>query len=251
MGIQEPAKRIRMNCDSRPTSSVGASGISLGSTVPQQETQESHFIQTLTELENQVGVRQAEIDQLKQKLIYLEADILIKQEALAKISIIEEENRLLRGVALEREKWKEQANELSRENERLRQLTEDLTLETRGQRQVLHEQEDKMKFLAMMFDLKDMELRQERENTRQLRRKLKMLSSPEETPERHGRFKRQSLKDCPRCHAEISTTTLCRYHPKNPVKLNGKFFFPCCQKSGEREPEGCHHDVQHTVVFDT
>lgn len=231
------------------TTGVGASGISLGSTVPQQETQESHFIQILRDLENQVNVRQAEIDVLKEKLISLEADILIKQEALTKIAIIQEENRLLRAFALEGEKWKDQANEMSGENDRLRHLTEDLNLETRRQRQIVNEQEEKMRLLAMMFDMKDMELRQERETNLQLKRKLKMLSSPEEIPERHGRFKRQSLKDCPRCHAEISTTTLCRYHPKTPVKLDGKFYFPCCQKSGVREPEGCHRDGQHTVVF--
>lgn len=235
-----------MSLQTGPSTGVGASDIFLGSTVPHGETQESHFIR---DLERQVNVGQAEIDVLKAKLISLQPDVLIKEVTLKEITNVKEENRSLRRLVLDGQKWKEQANELSRENDRLRQLTEDLTLETRRYRQIVNEQEEKLKLLAMMFDLKDMELRQERETNLQLKRKLKMLSNPEETPERRGRFKRQSLKDCPRCHAEISTTTLCRYHPKTPVKLDGKFYFPCCQKSGVREPEGCHRDCQHTVVF--
>lgn len=238
-----------MSRQTGPSPSVGVFGISLGSTVPQNETQGSHFLQTLRDLENQVNVRQAEIEILKDKLISLEADVLIKKGALDELAKAQEENRVLRILALDGKKWRDQANELSRENDRLRQLTENLTLESRRQRQIVNEQEEKMNLLVMMFDLKDMELRQERETNLQLKRKLKTLFSPEETPERHGRFKRQSLKDCSRCHAEISTTALCRYHPKAPVKLDGKFYFPCCQKSGVREPEGCHHDGQHTVVF--
>lgn len=238
-----------MSLQTGPSPGVGAFGISLGSTVPQDETQGSHFLQTRRDLENQVNVRQAEIDTLKEKLVSLEADVLIKKKAVKELTKVQEENRVLRILVLDGEKWRDQANELSRENDRLRQLTEDLTLESRRQRQIVIEQEEKMKLLAMIFDLKDMELRQERETNLQLKRKLKTLSSPEETPERHGRFKRQSLKDCPRCHAEISTTALCRYHPKTPVKLDGKFYFPCCQKSGVREPEGCHHNGHHNVVF--
>lgn len=85
----------------------------------------------------------------------MEADILIKQEALTKIAIIQEENRLLRAFALEGEKWKDQANEMSGENDRLRQLTEDLTLETRRQRQIVNEQEEKVMLLMLLnCDLK-------------------------------------------------------------------------------------------------
>lgn len=74
----------------------------------------------------------------------MEADELIKEEALTKITKVEEENRSLRRLALDGQKWKEQANELSRENDRLRQLTEDLTLETRRHRQIVNEQEEKV-----------------------------------------------------------------------------------------------------------
>lgn len=74
----------------------------------------------------------------------MEADELIKEEALTKITKVEEENRSLRRLALDGQKWKEQANELSRENDRLRQLTEDLTLETRRHRQIVNKQEEKV-----------------------------------------------------------------------------------------------------------
>lgn len=74
----------------------------------------------------------------------MEADVFIKEEALTKITKVEEENRSLRRLALDGQKWKEQANELSRENDRLRQLTEDLTLETRRHRQIVNEQEEKV-----------------------------------------------------------------------------------------------------------
>lgn len=83
-------------------------------------------------------------------MISLEADILIKQEALTKIAIIQEENRLLRAFALEGEKWKDQANEMSGENDRLRHLTEDLNLETRRQRQIVNEQEEKVILLMLL-----------------------------------------------------------------------------------------------------
>lgn len=74
----------------------------------------------------------------------MEADELIKEEALTKITKVEEENRSLRRLALDGQKWKEQANELSRENDRLRQLTEDLTLETRRHRHIVNKQEEKV-----------------------------------------------------------------------------------------------------------
>lgn len=70
-----------MSRQTGPSPGVGAFGISLGSTVPQNETQGSHFLQTLRDLENQVNVRQAEIDTLKEKLVSLEADVFIKKKS--------------------------------------------------------------------------------------------------------------------------------------------------------------------------
>lgn len=77
-------------------------------------------------------------------MISLEADVLIKKGALDELAKAQEENRVLRILALDGKKWRDQANELSRENDRLRQLTEDLTLESRRQRQIVNEQEEKV-----------------------------------------------------------------------------------------------------------
>lgn len=77
-------------------------------------------------------------------MISLEADVLIKKGALDELAKAQEENRVLRILALDGKKWRDQANELSRENDRLRQLTEDLTLESRRQRQIVIEQEEKV-----------------------------------------------------------------------------------------------------------
>lgn len=77
-------------------------------------------------------------------MISLEADVLIKQGALDELAKAQEENRVLRILALDGKKWRDQANELSRENDRLRHLTEDLTLESRRQRQIVNEQEEKV-----------------------------------------------------------------------------------------------------------
>lgn len=74
----------------------------------------------------------------------MEPDVLIKEETLKENTNVKEENRSLRRLVLDGQKWKEQANELSRENDRLRQLTEDLTLETRRHRQIVNEQEKKV-----------------------------------------------------------------------------------------------------------
>lgn len=77
-------------------------------------------------------------------MISLETDVLIKKGALDELAKAQEENRVLRILALDGKKWRDQANELSRENDRLRQLTEDLTLESRRQRQIVNEQEEKV-----------------------------------------------------------------------------------------------------------
>lgn len=77
-------------------------------------------------------------------MISLEADVLIKKGALDELAKAQEENRVLRILALDGKKWRDQANELSRENDRLRLLTEDLTLESRRQRQIVNEQEEKV-----------------------------------------------------------------------------------------------------------
>lgn len=74
----------------------------------------------------------------------MEPDVLIKEETLKENTNVKEENRSLRRLVLDGQKWKEQANEFSRENDRLRQLTEDLTLETRRHRQIVNEQEKKV-----------------------------------------------------------------------------------------------------------
>lgn len=74
----------------------------------------------------------------------MQPDVLIKEVTLKEITNVKEENRSLRRLVLDGQKWKEQANELSRENDRLRQLTEDLTLETRRYRQIVNEQEEKV-----------------------------------------------------------------------------------------------------------
>lgn len=77
-------------------------------------------------------------------MVSLEADVLIKKKAVKELAKVQEENRVLRILVLDGEKWRDQANELSRENDRLRQLTEDLTLESRRQRQIVIEQEEKV-----------------------------------------------------------------------------------------------------------
>lgn len=77
-------------------------------------------------------------------MVSLEADVLIKKKAVKELTKVQEENRVLRILVLDGEKWRDQANELSRENDRLRQLTEDLTLESRRQRQIVNEQEEKV-----------------------------------------------------------------------------------------------------------
>lgn len=77
-------------------------------------------------------------------MVSLEADVFIKKKAVKELTKIQEENRVLRILVLDGEKWRDQANELSRENDRLRQLTEDLTLESRRQRQIVIEQEEKV-----------------------------------------------------------------------------------------------------------
>lgn len=77
-------------------------------------------------------------------MVSLEADVFIKKKAVKELTKIQEENRVLRILVLDGEKWRDQANELSRENDRLRQLTEDLTLESRRQRQIVNEQEEKV-----------------------------------------------------------------------------------------------------------
>lgn len=77
-------------------------------------------------------------------MVSLEADVLIKKKAVKELTKVQEENRVLRILVLDGEKWRDQANELSRENDRLRQLTEDLTLESRRQRQIVIEQEEKV-----------------------------------------------------------------------------------------------------------
>lgn len=77
-------------------------------------------------------------------MISLEADVLIKKGALDELAKAQEENRVLRILALDGKKWRDQANELSQENDRLRLLTEDLTLESRRQRQIVNEQEEKV-----------------------------------------------------------------------------------------------------------
>lgn len=69
---------------------------------------------------------------------------MIKKKAVKELTKVQEENRVLRILVLDGEKWRDQANELSRENDRLRQLTEDLTLESRRQRQIVIEQEEKV-----------------------------------------------------------------------------------------------------------
>ncbi|XP_062568756.1 uncharacterized protein LOC134230907 [Saccostrea cucullata] len=202
-------------------------------------------------VEQQVTRQQEEIDTLKQKLLGLEADILVKQQALNKVAIQEQEIILLKEIVLEKEKWREQANGLSQDNDHLRQVNEDLIIENRRQRQVIAELEENMMLMSTILDLRTTELEQEKKNKLHLKRKLRVLSTAEETPECHGRFKRQSLKDCPRCHAEVSSTNLCKYHPKTPVKLDGTYFFPCCGQSGKSEPEGCQSSGQHFMVFGT
>lgn len=77
-------------------------------------------------------------------MVSLEADVLIKKKAVKELTKVQEENRVLRILVLDGEKWRDQANELSRENDHLRQLTEDLTLESRRQRQIVIEQEEKV-----------------------------------------------------------------------------------------------------------
>lgn len=77
-------------------------------------------------------------------MVSLEADVLIKKKAVKELTKVQEENRVLRILVLDGEKWRDQANELSRENDRLRQLTEDLTLESRRQCQIVIEQEEKV-----------------------------------------------------------------------------------------------------------
>lgn len=77
-------------------------------------------------------------------MVSLEADVFIKKKAVKELTKIQEENRVLRILVLDGEKWRDQANELSRENDRLRQLTEDLTLESRRQRQIVNEKEEKV-----------------------------------------------------------------------------------------------------------
>lgn len=105
--------------------------------------------------------------------------------------------------------------------------------------------------MSTILDLRNTELQQEKDNKLRLKRKLHVLSTAEETVECRGRFRRQSLKDCPRCHAAISATTICRYHPKTPVKLHGTFYFPCCGLSGKSEPEGCQSSSHHQMGFGT
>ncbi|XP_048758047.2 uncharacterized protein LOC125668235 [Ostrea edulis] len=226
------------------------SGINLGSTVPHFGNNVTQAIRVV-DLENQVAVRQEEIDILKQKLLGLEADILIKQEALTKIAEQEQEIKILKEIALEKEKWREQATGLSQDNDRLRQVNEDLTMETRRQRQTITQLQEKLMLMSTILDLRNTELQQEKDNKLRLKRKLHVLSTAEETVECRGRFRRQSLKDCPRCHAAISATTICRYHPKTPVKLHGTFYFPCCGLSGKSEPEGCQSSSHHQMGFGT
>ncbi|XP_061175352.1 uncharacterized protein LOC133184336 [Saccostrea echinata] len=227
----------------------GAAGITLGSTTPHYGCDVLQAINR--DLEQRVSIQQEEIDILKQKLLSLEADILIKQHALTKVAMQEQEIQLLKEIVLEKEKWREQANDLSQDNDRLRQVNEDLMIENRRQRQIIGELEENMKLMSTILDLRTTELEQEKKNKLHLKRKLHVLSTAEETPECHGRFKRQSLKDCPRCHAEISSTNLCRYHPKAPVKLDGTYLFPCCGQSGKSEPEGCQSSNHHFMVFGT
>lgn len=74
----------------------------------------------------------------------LEADILIKHEALNRIAVLEQENHLLKKIAVEKEKWREQANELCLENDRLKQMKEDLVLQNLRQRQTIAEHEEKV-----------------------------------------------------------------------------------------------------------
>jgi cell shape-determining protein MreC len=76
----------------------------------------------------------------------LEADILIKQEALTKIAAQEQEIKLLKEIALEKEQWREQATDLSQDNSRLRQVNEDLTMESRRQSQIIIQLQEKVTF---------------------------------------------------------------------------------------------------------
>ena len=79
---------------------------------------------------------------------------MIKHEALNRIAVLEQENHLLKKIAAEKEKWREQANELCLENDRLKQMKEDLVLQNLRQRQTIAEHEEKVMDLYLLYTAK-------------------------------------------------------------------------------------------------
>ncbi|KAK3090901.1 hypothetical protein FSP39_015584 [Pinctada imbricata] len=227
--------------------------------------------QKAREFKNEILNIKEENRLLKLKLHECSEREVTHRETLKELIAIKEERAILQKRVTEDEKLREYTETQDAEIRTLQAKVREQHRHIDDYQRDLRELKDKLQSTQFIADMESGHRKSLEGNVKKLENKLHILTrstlQPEDedatfckTPER-GRFKRHRIDECRRCHTCLPSDTLCTFHAKAPIQVlikdsNGHIsrpdnqkFWPCCGRTGTKEPEGCRSLPEHDLGY--